>query len=104
MGGASGVLTADSKEEVLEKARDWFVKAEKGGLHPRRDFIYGRADTPVDYLSPATGKMETAYVVLVDITQRPKDTESALPFPMYSESLSAEAKKKRWFCFVSAHT
>lgn len=104
MGGVSGVLTGDTKEEVLEKARSWFIGAEKQGLYPRRDFAYGRADTPVEYLSPITGKMETAYVILVDMTKRPKDAKSELPFPMFSKNLSTKEKRKRWVCFVSAHT
>jgi len=104
MGGASGVITGDTKEEVLEKAKKWFIGAEEQGLYPRRTFIYGKADTHVKYLSPTTGKTETAYVILVDRTKKPKETKSDLPFPMYGRDLPPEEKKKRWFCFVSAHT
>ena len=104
MGGASGVITGDTKEEVLKKAKKWFEEASKHGLWSRDDFIYGQADTPIEYDSSMTGETETAHVILVDMTEKPNDAKANLPFSTFSKDLSPEEKKKRWFCFVSAHT
>ena len=104
MGGASGVITGDTREEILKKAKKWYEEASKDGLWARDDFIYGHADTPIEYESAITGEIETAHVILVDMTKKPKNAGADLPFPMFSENLSSEEKKRRWFCFVSAHT
>jgi len=106
LGGTSGVLTGDTKEEVLKKAKKFYEDADKSGLYPRDDYIYGTADTPVKYFSSMSGMSETAHVILVDMesTQKPKDAKLDLPFPMFTKDFSEEEKKKRWLCFVSAHS
>jgi hypothetical protein len=106
LGGASGVITGDNKEEVLIKAKRWYEDASKQGLYPRDDYIYGHADMPVTYYSSIEHKQDTAHVILVDMqtAEKPKNAESELPFPMFTKDLSPEEKKKRWLCFVSAHT
>jgi len=110
MGGTSAVLTGDTREEVIEKAKKWYKRALDFGLYPR-DFIYGRGETKIvfehcrDKECPlCRGEPLEAYVHIVDIKERPPDAESELPFPLFSKHLPEEDKKKRYFCFVSAHS
>jgi len=111
MGGTSGVLTGDTREEVIEKAKRWYVKALNFGLFPRDEWIYGKGDVEITFRHCKSeecpwcgGQPLKARVIIVDRTKRPPDAESEYPFPLYSRFLSEEAKHKRYFCFVSAHS
>jgi len=109
MGGSSEVLVGDTREEVIEKAKKWYMEALQLGLFPRR-FVYtpnlviefqhcSREDCAV-----CRGEPIEIYLTIADIKERPKDAESELPFGIFSEGFSEEKKSKRFFCFVSAHS
>ena len=101
MGGTSGVLTADTRDELLSKAVKWYRGALVAGLEPRK-FIY-----PVNTIlkiQVGHNSILTGYLTIVDINDKPKFSETEYPFGIYSEGLSAEEKGKRFFGFVSAHS
>jgi hypothetical protein len=109
MGGASQVLTGDTREEAIKKAKEWYSSALSAGIFPR-DYIYGKGETEIEFnhcKNPkchcCEGKPMKASVHVVDTTQKPKDANVPYPFPFFSGHLNAEQKAKRWFCFVSAH-
>ena len=106
MGGTSGVLTADTKEELIAKATEWYRGALGSGLHPRK-FIYA-VNTILDIKVGHSSKV-TGYLTVFDMNDTKNILDAALsetkyPFGIYSEGLSAEAKGKRFFGFVSAHS
>ena len=108
MGGASSVLAGDTKEEIIEKAKKWYLGAYQAGLYPRR-YIY-EPNTSIEFFHCKKntcplcgGEVLRAYVTIADIEEKPEDAESDLPFTTYSEALRDEDKEKRFFGFVSAH-
>jgi hypothetical protein len=106
MGGTSEVLTGNTKEEILKKAKLWYERADELGLYPRDNFVYGRADIPVTYHSSIENCQNTAHVILIDTkrTELPNDADFEIPFSVFTKKLSQKDKKKRFYCFVSAHT
>ena len=110
MGGSSDVLTADTREEAIEKAKQWYESAIKLGLWPRT-YIYGKGDVEIVYHDCKSescfcgGQPLKANIIVVDITEKPKDAETKYPFDYFSRMcLNAEQRKKRFHAFVSAHT
>ena len=111
MGGASAVLTGDTREEVIEKARKWYEEASVWMLEPRT-FIYGEGNTEVQYYHChdktcpyCRGAPFKAGVIVVDITKKPKKAESDYPFPCFNQlSNTPEERAKRFHAFVTAHT
>jgi hypothetical protein len=109
MGGASHIITGDTQEEVIEKAKKWYSSALGAGLFPRT-YVYGKGETEIEFkhcnnaeCQCCGGNPMKASVHVVDTKQKPKDAKAKHPFPFFSEHLNAEQKAKRWFCFVSAH-
>lgn len=100
MGGASSVLTADTREEAIKKAVEWYEGALKAGLYPR-DFIYGKGETKIEV--EVRGEKYEAYIHVVDTLNKPEHAESKHPFPYFSKFRKDEELKKRFHVFVSAH-
>lgn len=101
LGGASSVVTGDSVEEVLEKAKKWYEDALNAGLWPR-DYVYGRGkkEVKLDVDAKIFGEV-VAHVTVVDIADKPENAESELPFmEMFYGKVD---RSKRYHAFVSAH-
>jgi len=110
MGGASTVLTSDSREELIEKAKEWYDSAMHMWIFPR-DYIYGKGETEIVFHDCKNkdcgfcgGEPLKASIFVTDTKERPSDAESEHPFPFYSKFLKEEALNKRYFAFVSAHS
>ena len=111
LGGASSVITGDTREEVIEKARTWYEKGLVYMLEPRA-FIYGEGETELTYYHChdkecpyCQGEPFKANIIIVDTTERPKDAESEYPFPFFNQmSNTPKERAKRFHAFVSAHT
>jgi len=109
MGGASNVLTADTKAEAIEKAKEWYKGAVNAGLCPR-DYIYGKGETEIEFhhcqnkdCSLCGAKTMKAAIHVVDTNKKPEDADTEYPFPFFSK-FSKDDLKKRFHVFVSAHT
>lgn len=100
LGGASGVLTGDTRQEVIDKATKWYKGAFKCGLWPRV-YVYGKGDIEIEV--ECKGQKATAYIQVIDTTQKPADAETVYPFPFFSKFVDEAKLKKRYHTFVSAH-
>ena len=114
LGGSSYVVTGDTREEVIEESKRWYVAAASHGLWPRT-FIYDKGDVEIIYNCPACGtEMDKncsccggqplkAGIIIADTTEKPPNAEADTPFPMFN-NWGAEHPERRFHAFVSAHT